>query len=359
MKILHIAPMNTAGVPINFVKAEREIGAYSRLIVLGANSQNREGDIYMNLPFLDSAFVAAIKRIVTPGHRRNIDCHAVPPDRIPKIWKPNAAEKLLIQMREALWKPSVAQVLEEVDFWSFDVYQLDGGLGFFRNSRILRRLKQLNKKIVVCYTGSDLRTRGVIPEIDAMADVRVTVEFDHLQYHPNIRYVPFPFDFSMLPQKARRDSGSLIIGHAPTNRRAKGSDIIINAVKELQQEYPHIELDLIEGVPYKEALERKSRCTLFIDQIGNLGYGINSIESLGMGIVTCSGLAPGFSSMFRGHPFIEIDRNSIKDNIRNIINNNEKRADLEERSASWVRSIHNSSTVVQKIHDMIYTQGLQ
>lgn len=353
MKILHIAPFNYAGVPMIFVNAERKLGHYSRLIVLGANIQERPGDIYLNLPFLDSVFVRLAKRFFTPLHRRLISYDTQPIGEIPKIWKPSTPEKMLIKLREKVWQRRIDKLLEHMDFYNFDIYQLDGGLGFYRDSGIIRELKKKGRKIVVCYTGSDLRTRGVIKGIDKISDVNITVEFDHLSYHPDIKYVPFPFDFSSLPQRKISGSESVVIGHAPTNRKAKGSDFIISVLKELQAENPQVIINLIEGMPYKKALEKKSECDIFIDQIGNLGYGINSIESMGMGIATCSCLAQGFKEAFPDNPFVEINKENLKQKLQMLINNKNLRESIGNKSMEWVREFHDSVQVVKKIHRII------
>ena len=49
MRILHIAPFNTAGVPMAFVRAERKMGHDSRLITLGPSRQERNEDICLRL----------------------------------------------------------------------------------------------------------------------------------------------------------------------------------------------------------------------------------------------------------------------------------------------------------------------
>ena len=80
----------------------------------------------------------------------------------------------------------------------------------------------------------------------------------------------------------------LKICHAPTNRFYKGSERIIEICRLLEKQ-GKIEFDLIENLPHSVALDRKSNSDIFIDQIGNKGgwgYGMNSIESLSMGICT-------------------------------------------------------------------------
>lgn len=66
--------------------------------------------------------------------------------------------------------------------------------------------------------------------------------------------------------------------HAPTKRKVKGTERVIEACKNVG-----VKLDLIEGVPWEECLTRKGRGHLVIDQF-ELGYGCNAIEAWAMGL---------------------------------------------------------------------------
>ncbi|PKL77178.1 MAG: hypothetical protein CVV27_06535 [Candidatus Melainabacteria bacterium HGW-Melainabacteria-1] len=74
------------------------------------------------------------------------------------------------------------------------------------------------------------------------------------------------------------------IVHAPTNRVAKGSAYILAALDRLRQRYgARIEVQLIEQVPYVQALELYSQADLVIDQVLIGWYGAVTVECLKMG----------------------------------------------------------------------------
>lgn len=50
LKILHIAPMNYAGVPYSFYQMHNACGDYSRLITLHKNQYALPEDVNLNLP---------------------------------------------------------------------------------------------------------------------------------------------------------------------------------------------------------------------------------------------------------------------------------------------------------------------
>ncbi|MCK5740117.1 hypothetical protein KAH55_13090, partial [bacterium] len=291
MKILHIAPSNIAGVPMELVRAERAMGHESQLVTFFPSRYNFEEDICLNLPLLDHWSVRLAKHLFSPRQRTHVSFKAPPPDQIPRQWHSSHSEKLLISLREKLWQSKITNVIKKYGLLDFDVYQLDGGLGFYRDARIIQSLKSRGKKIICCYTGSDLRVRGVIPQIDSITDVNVSVEFDHQFLHPNLTHVPFPINPNNYPKATPFTGGKLRISHSPTNRQAKGSHIIIPVVEALAREYP-VELVLIENMSYQQALSLKADTHVFIDQIGDLGYGISGLEALCMGIPACSCVAP-------------------------------------------------------------------
>ncbi|MDW7681210.1 MAG: glycosyltransferase, partial [bacterium] len=336
-------------VPITFVNAERELGYESRLVTFARNPRGYQEDVCLNLPFVVFIGFSFLKRVIAGKSRTSVINQVKKPDQIPRKWLPNKLEKRLINLRELLWQRRVERLFAELRIQEFDVVQLDGGVGFYRNGRDIVQLRNAGKKIICCYTGSDLRVRGVIPQIDLISDLNVTVEFDHLQLHPQLHHILFPFDTSRFQRANPPDDGTVYIGHAPTNRSAKGSHIIIPLVRKLAQRYP-IKLVLIEKLSYQQALVRKSKCHIFIDQIGELGYGINGLEALAMGIATLSCLAPGFDEIYPDNPFIVIDENNLTSRLALLIENPDLRQAKGIAGHEWVKKYHDPIQVVKKVH---------
>ncbi len=353
-RILHLAPQNISGVPITFVRAERKLGFESRLVTLMRDPRGYEEDVCLELPFLRNAGVRWMKQLVSSRARlqisnRKTSAHATPPR-----WQPHSVfEEKLIALRERLWLPRLARLMREIDFWNFDLYQLEGGLEFFRDGRTVRELKRRGKKIVCLYTGSDLRTRGLIPAIDGCADLRLTLEYDHLHLDPRLTHILFPFEFEKIPATPPKDAGDqIVIGHAPTNRAAKGSVEIIAAVQSLARDFP-IQFELIEGAPHAEAMRRKAQCDFFIDNLGELGYGVNAVEGLALGICTCTSLMPEFLARHPDHPFVEINFDNFKEQFRRLCANPVLRQNFAQRGRAWAERNHGAMNVVRKIQALL------
>lgn len=353
MKILHIAPFNTSGMPIALVQAERKLGHTSRLITLGYDRRAYPEDICLRLPFLDFWGTRLMKQLVSDPRKLHVSHVARTPDKIPIEWRPaNIFEQKLVQFREWVWQPRIRSTMRQYDFLNSDIVQLDGGLEFFRDGRTVRLLKERGARIICCYTGSDLRTRGVIPAIDALADLVVTLEFDHLKLHPNIHHIFFPFDTSQFHRRPPKSGPPLIVGHAPTVRAAKGSHIIIPILQQLAQKYP-LNVRLIEKLPYAEAIRAKSECDIFVDQIGDLGYGINSLEALALAIPTCSCLASGFDRAYPDHPFVAVTAENLAAELERLITDAAWRLDRSLAGPPWVQKYHNPLQSVRRIHRLL------
>jgi glycosyltransferase involved in cell wall biosynthesis len=101
---------------------------------------------------------------------------------------------------------------------------------------------------------------------------------------------------------------------------------------------------------YEEALNRKRACDIFVDQIGDLGYGINSLEAMAMGIPACSCLAPGFAEMYPDHAFIDINAENLAEQLIPLVKDAHLRLSVGERGRQWVRDNHDAEKVVKKIH---------
>nr|KXH77490.1 MAG: hypothetical protein AM324_03640 [Candidatus Thorarchaeota archaeon SMTZ1-83] len=350
MRILHIAPFNFSGVPIELVKAERTSGHYSRLITLGRDPRGYEEDICLGLPFLRSTLLSTVKKVVS---RRIGQTNVTPiPSKLPPVWRPKTRiEALLITLRNELWKRDLRRFLREFDFFGFDLYQLDGGHGLLRSGELLQEVKRRGKRIICCYLGSDLRLRGVIPEIDKLSDLNVTVEFDHLKLHPRIQHIFYPFQVDRF--RVRESENELLrIAHAPTSRKAKGTDIIVSVVSLLEKEYP-VKLVLIEGLSYSRALELKYTCDIMIDQLGELGYGMNSLEALAMGIPTCTSLPRDYEAYLGAHPFINVNPENLRQKLVELIENRKLRRKKAAEGRRWVEAFHDSRKVVMQIHSLL------
>jgi glycosyltransferase involved in cell wall biosynthesis len=336
-------------MPIDFVKMHRQKNIHSRLITLYKNTLNFKEDICLDLPF-HTGVVSKIWRDSKIDDSKS--------SNELKFYKPkNVFENIYFKFRDFRNKSIIENTINEYKLYDFDIYHFDGGMDLFRELRFVRKLKTTNKKIVSCYFGSDLRTRGIFKEFDEMSDLNLTVEFDHLNIHPKINYIYFPFDTKKFKIQQRHNSKIKII-HSPTNRKFKGTDKIIKIIDEIKKERD-FDFILLEKIDREEVLKIKSNCDIAIDQVGGelggSGYGKNSVENLSMGIPTITEFSKDYLDFIKENPFIHSTIDTLKDKLITLIDNRELIKEYSEKGRKWVEKYHSFESVNRRLNEL-YTR---
>ena len=267
-------------------------------------------------------------------------------------WQPESFFiKMFFNFRDKLWEKQVRNFLAKINIDTFDVLFLDGGAGFLRNGKIVQELKKKGLKIIVTYCGSDYRSRGPIRVIEDTADYRLSFEHDHTLLDPTLDLYFAPFAMPEF-ELQERSTDRIRIGHAPTNRLAKGTDKILSILSNMKSKF-NIEIVLIEKLSHAQALGLKSSCDIFIDNLGEIGYGINSLESLSMGVPTAVQLFPDLEERLGEHPFINISAETMEQKLVPFIESDELRKKYALTGMQWVDRYHNPTTIVKKILSQI------
>lgn len=132
--------------------------------------------------------------------------------------------------------------------------------------------------------------------------------------HPDdTTWMPQIDDLDHLATLRVKQDGPLRIGHAPTNRSLKSTAEFLAACERLSHEID-LEVVLIEGKPWAEALTLKGTCDVIFDQTA-YGYGGNAIEAWGMSIPVVCG-APDdtlaeYQRRFGYLPFVTAEQHTI------------------------------------------------
>ena len=357
LRILHLCDQNWVGTASTFVKYHRKFGNDSRLVTLSRCASEFEEDICLNLPLVrGSAFDMALKRVVNALHSEA--AKSVDTDK-GRIWRPRSRfESLLFNLRDSLWAPRIYSAVDRYDLLNFDIYHLESGAGFFRDSRLIKKLKAMGKKIVCYYLGTDIRDRGIIPEIDELSDLNITTEFDHLALHPGLRFSFLPFEVGDFEAR-EGENERLRICHAPRNRALKGTGRIIEVVREMERRHG-VELVLIEGRPHAEAIAIKQTCDIAIDQIGDrggTGYGVNSLETLSMGIPTLTSFTTEFEAFLTDHPFVVVNPDTLAPRLEEVILNHDLRREKGAQGRAFVEKYHDAARVTQSIYALYRELG--
>ena len=291
----------------------------------------------------------------------------------------------LILEGSALKKKSIIYRFYQDVMEHYDIFHFNFGRTLV-SSRIpfldmvdLPYLKSKGKGIAVTYQGSDARQTDYCfshHEITCFTkdDVLKSKKRDHLRKrriekfdrYADLIYTTNPDLLSVLPNKAKfrpytkidlnvwsQDfsdyaKDELVIAHAPSNRKVKGTDYIRNAIGSLQAEGYPVRLLLIEKVPNDEVMDFYRQADLLIDQLLIGWYGGVSVEFMALGkpvivYLRESDLIRLPEEMRSELPFIRATPENIKEVIKQCI---EDRTMLRERA-------HASRLFVEKWHDPV------
>jgi hypothetical protein len=123
--------------------------------------------------------------------------------------------------------------------------------------------------------------------------LRVGARLYFKRYNDNIHWLPIPMpvlDYAKLAHDNFTFSGDrpLRIAHSPTVRALKGTEQLIDAVKQLRAKGLMLELVLIEGKTHDEALKLKATCDATFDSFW-LGLQGSGLEAASMGQLVIAG----------------------------------------------------------------------
>ncbi|OJX09389.1 MAG: hypothetical protein BGO77_07860 [Caedibacter sp. 37-49] len=72
--------------------------------------------------------------------------------------------------------------------------------------------------------------------------------------------------------------------HAPSSQKLKGTEYVMKSIEELQAQGIHIQLSLLENMPWEQALHEYANAHIGIDQLLIGSYGSFSVELMALGV---------------------------------------------------------------------------
>jgi len=172
----------------------------------------------------------------------------------------------------------------------------------------------------------------------------------------NAEFLPYLYSYNPTHSNFNiKQNADFIIGHAPTHRLGKGTDIVINVVQSIQRKFPNIKLVLIENLSHKDALKKYREIDLFIDQLIIGWYGLVTLELLALGkpvicFVKGKGLRFVPPQMLRDLPIINADEITLEEKILEVMNmDNVQKGNLADRGIEFLQNWHNPQKIAQRV----------
>jgi glycosyltransferase involved in cell wall biosynthesis len=157
------------------------------------------------------------------------------------------------------------------------------------------------------------------------------------------------------PRYTQADRKRLVFAHAPTNRAAKGTDLILAALAELADEGYEFDLDLVENVGNDDALERYAQADVLIDQLYAGWYGGLALEAMALGkpvvaYLRESDLRHLDPQMQADLPVVRATPGTITDDLRRVLERPRgELVELGRRSRAYAERWHDGQRIAQAI----------
>lgn len=156
----------------------------------------------------------------------------------------------------------------------------------------------------------------------------------------------------------------LRIGHAPSHRKVKGTDRILEALRQLAEEGHAFELVLVEGLSNDQARQRYEQIDVLIDQLHAGWYGGLAVEVMALGkpvMVYIRDDDLGFipQEMKNELPFLRVTADTVKEDLRRLMSmSREELLTLAHRSRRYVERWHDPLRIAQEIKQ-VYENALR
>lgn len=164
-----------------------------------------------------------------------------------------------------------------------------------------------------------------------------------------------PFACVLPCSPVRRVDGKVrfFIGISRERSELKGTDIMLQAARDLQSMYPDkMELVVANGVPFDEYCRMMESSDVLLDQIYSYGPGMNALMAMSRGMVAVSGAEPEHYELLgedEVRPIVNVwpSYDSVYEDIRNLVLNPGLVNKLKEQSREYVARNHEYVSVAR------------
>jgi glycosyltransferase involved in cell wall biosynthesis len=304
LRVVH-TPLNIAGIPWTNVQALRRKGVDAKLVVVERQRLHPEADVDLARP--------------------------------KSLWR-----------RLPLEASAFFRLLPQTDIFHFY-----GGYTLLPRTVQVPALRLARRKFVYHFLGSDIRgrTREELA-YGERADAQIVGSYDAIRWVPDAEVIPPGVELSTFTVPPPSEHERPIVVHAPSNRRRKGTEHVIEACRQLG-----LELDLVEGLRHDEARRRYERADIVVDQLNAGWYGVFAIEAMALGKPVLTFLldeAVERTEQAFGVrvPIVRTSKETLTDDLRALAESPERRRAVGAASRRYVEAVHDLDVVTDRLIDL-------
>ena len=208
----------------------------------------------------------------------------------------------------------------------------------------------MNKPVILHHHGSEIRNKKPSKFTnDFVKHIYVSTP-DLLKSVQNAEWLPNPVNLKKIVYSDLDINEKLVILHAPSDRKIKNTQAIIDAIAPLRDDGLEIELNIAENVEHERLMEMISESHIIVDWVNpDFGiYGVLSIESMGIGRPVICTLT---ESLYKEYdlPIINCHPNDLSNTIKNLYSTRDKLIDKGKLGYDFVHKYHDSSEIAKKV----------
>jgi O-antigen/teichoic acid export membrane protein len=256
-----------------------------------------------------------------------------------------------LRRQVAQWR-ALAELLPRTDLFHFTF-----GLTLVPQSLQFPILRTFGKRSVMHYLGSDIR--GKTPAELAYgkkAGAEIVGSYDAIRWVPEATMIPPGVDLAAIspaPASARRRP---VVVHAPSSRRRKGTDHVLEACEGLD-----VELRIVEGLHHDDALARYRDADIVVDQLNAGWYGLFAIECMALGKPVVTYLhdeaVRRTQEAYRvSVPIVNASTVTLRDRLEELVEMGPAgREEIGQASRAYVEHVHDLERVTDRLLDLYQT----
>jgi hypothetical protein len=231
-----------------------------------------------------------------------------------------------------------------------DVFHFYFGLTLVPQSVQYPLLRAFRRKSVMHYLGSDIRGKSpgeLAP--GRKAGARIVGSHDAARWVPDADVIPPGIDVRAITPAYPGERARPLIVHAPSSRRRKGTEHVLAACEGLDAD-----LQLVEGMPHKEAFERYRDADIVVDQLNAGWYGVFAIECMALGkpVVTFlhdEAVRRTEDAFGTRVPLVRATKDDLRAHLEPLVASAAERRRLGEASRAYVEHVHDLERVADRL----------
>jgi glycosyltransferase involved in cell wall biosynthesis len=301
LSVVH-CPVNTAGVPWANVQALRRRGVDAELVVFN-------------------------RYILHPEADRSLERHGG-----------------LMRRQATQWR-ALLELLPRTDVFHFYF-----GLTLVPRKLQFPILRAFGKKSVMHYLGSDIRGKSPTElAFGKNAGAEVVGSFDAIRWVPEAEVIPPGIDVRAIEPSPPSERDRPVIVHAPSSRRRKGTEHVLEACEGLDAE-----LVLVEGLHHAEAFERYRDADIVVDQLNSGWYGLLAIECMALGKPVVGHLHEEAVARTEAElgvqvPVVRATKDDLRSRLEPLVKSAAERRRVGEASRAYAERVHDIERVTDRL----------